>query len=252
MKIGIQVSSFKPLLKTSEEVRQVFSKIAMLGCEYVQLQWIYPEVPLCDIADALESSGMRSVGLQDFYQLILDNFDYYVELNRLTGGRYVTVSRIPDRLKSREGLSEFVAELRQMQKRLDEFGQELNFHPVSADFAAVPGMDAVAYILDAMPELKLCLDLLHLNRSCDDMPAFIRRYSGRIKMVHFKDERDGQLVPAGSGEVRYSGIAEACLEAGVSYGFAEQESWNGDPYEALGDGLNWLVSQISAICSKFS
>ncbi len=244
MKTGIQASSLKPLLKTAGEVELAFSKMAALGCRYVQLQWIDPAVPPEAIAGALQASGLKTLGVQDFYQVVLENLEYYVNLNRVTGGRWVTVSRIPDALKTRAGLDIFISQLRQLQKKLDTFGQTLNFHPVTADFTAVPGLDAVGYILDAMPELALCLDLYHLNRNCPDMPGFIRRYSGRIPMVHFKDEREGKLVPAGSGEVNYEGVIPACLDAGVAYGFAEQESWQGDPYEALGQALAWLETEL--------
>lgn len=244
MKTGIQVSSLKPLLKTPEQVRQACEKMAALGCRYVQLQWIDPAVPMDQIAAALGENGLICVSVQDFYQTVCDNLEYYVNLNAATGGIWLTVSRIPQRCKSREGLDVFVEELRALQKQLEPLGQRINFHPVTADFTAVPDFDAVGYILDAMPELTLCLDLFHLNRNCGDMSRFIRRYAGRVPMVHFKDEDEtGKLVPAGQGRVNYSGVVEACREAGVEYGFAEQETWEGDPYDCLDQALVWLAGQ---------
>ena len=244
MKTGIQVSSLKPLLKTPEQVRQAFANMAALGCRYVQLQWIDPAVSLEDIRDALEQNGLISVSVQDFYQYVCENLEYYVNLNAITGGTWLTVSRIPERCKSREGLDIFVEELRNLDQKLRPLGQRVNFHPVTADFTAVPGMDAVSYLLDAMPELTVCLDLFHLNRNCGDMPGFIRRYAGRIPMVHFKDEDEtGKLVPAGQGRVNYTGVVKACREAGVEYGFAEQETWDSDPYDCLGQALAWLARE---------
>lgn len=244
MKTGIQVSSLKPLLKTPEQVRQAFANMAALGCRYVQLQWIDPAVSLEDIRDALEQNGLISVSVQDFYQYVCENLEYYVNLNAITGGTWLTVSRIPERCKSREGLDIFVEELRNLDQKLRPLGQRVNFHPVTADFTAVPGMDAVSYLLDAMPELTVCLDLFHLNRNCGDMPGFIRRYAGRIPMVHFKDEDEtGKLVPAGQGRVNYTGVVKACREAGVEYGFAEQETWDSDPYDCLGQALAWLAGE---------
>ena len=86
MKTGIQVSSLKPLLKTPEQVRQAFANMAALGCRYVQLQWIDPAVSLEDIRDALEQNGLISVSVQDFYQYVCENLEYYVNLNAITGG----------------------------------------------------------------------------------------------------------------------------------------------------------------------
>lgn len=244
MKTGIQVSSLKPLLTTPEQVRAAFERMAALGCGYVQLQWIDPAVPIGDIAAALEKSGMKSLGTQDFYTAVEMNLGYYVNLNAATKGSWLTVSRIPERCKTREGLDVFAEELRTLQEKLAPLGQKVCLHPVSADFAAVPGMNPVEYLLEKLPWLELCLDLFHLDKNCGDMPAFIRRYAGRIPMVHFKDHRDGRLVPAGRGQVNWNGVAKACLNAGVGYGLAEQETWENDPYDCLREAMQWLRGQL--------
>ncbi len=241
MKTGIQVSSLKPLLLTAEQVHLAFENIAALGCRYVQLQWIDPAVPIADIAEALKGNSLESVGIQDFYETVMDDIEYYVNLNQTTGGIWVAVSRIPERCKSPEGLDVFVQELRELESRLAFLGQKLCFHPVTGDFLAVPGLNAVEYLLEQLPDMALCLDLYHLNRCCGDMPGFIRRYAGRIPMVHFKDaDETGRLVPAGQGTVRWEGLMEECREAGVTWGFAEQEQWEGDPYDALTQALAWI------------
>lgn len=240
MNIGIQVSSLKPLLLTEEQVQQGFRKMKVLGCNVVQLQWIDPSVSIDSIAQALRNNGIDSVSVQDFYESVLQNFEYYAMLNSATGGTWLCVSRIPDRLKSLHGLDAYIEELREMQKKLDSLGQKLCFHPVSADFTAVPGMNAVEYLLEHMPELTLCLDLYHLNRNCSDMPAFIRRWGNRICMVHFKDAIGDTLVPTGQGDTDWTRVVEACLEVGVPYAFVEQERWANDPFECLKEALDWF------------
>ena len=246
MKIGIQVSSLKPLLLTTEQVQTAFSKMKSLGCHVVQLQGIDPAVCIGAIAMALQARCMVSTSVQDFYDSVCNNFAYYTALNAATGGTWLCVSRIPERLKSLEGLKCFIEELREMQKKLDPLGQKLCFHPVSGDFAAVPGIHAVEYLLEHMPELKLCLDLYHLNRNCTDMPGFIRRFGHRICMVHFKDAVGDTLVPVGQGDTDWTGVIEACLEVGVPYAFVEQEKWNRNPYDCLDEAIDWLVQKLSS------
>ena len=46
MKTGIKVSSFKPVLRTEQEVTVAFEKMAAMGCGSVQIQWIDPSVPV--------------------------------------------------------------------------------------------------------------------------------------------------------------------------------------------------------------
>jgi sugar phosphate isomerase/epimerase len=63
-------------------------------------------------------------------------------------------------------------------------------------------------------------------------------------MVHFKDEKEGVLVPAGQGEVNWDGVVKACLEAKVPYGFVEQERWERDPYNCMKEAMDWLEEEI--------
>lgn len=247
MKPGIQVSSLKPLLMDGKQVRAAFANMKKLGCVVVQLQWIDKGVSAEEIARAMAENGIASVSVQDFYQLVEQDFEYYVNLNKATGGKWLCVSRIPEEYKSREGLDAYISRLRCMQKKLDEHGQKLCFHPVSTDFAAVPGFDSVGYLFDAMPELDICLDLYHLNRNCTDMPRFIRKYTGRVCMVHFKDAVGDTLVPAGQGEVNWDGVVKACVETGVPYGFVEQERWDRDPYVCLREALMWLEKEMNSV-----
>ena len=243
MQIGIQVSSVKPLLQNGEQVRAAFRNMAGLGCKAVQLQWIDKSVSAEEIAAALKENGLVSVGVQDFYTLVREDLEYYVNLIAVTGGPWLCVSRIPEEYKSRQGLESYRRELLELMAYLKTRGQKLCFHPVTADFRAVPGMDPVAWLMDHLPELQLCLDLYHLNRNCGDMPGYIRRYAGRICGVHFKDAVGDTLVPAGRGEVNWNGVVAACREAGVPYGFAEQETWDRDPYECLGEAMAWIAGQ---------
>lgn len=245
MKTGIQISSLAPLMQGRQASEAVFSRVRELGCGVVQLQWLDPSLPPQEAAQILRNNGIVSVSVQDFYETVRENFSYYTQLNAATGGTWLCVSRIPDRLKTRQGLDAFAGELSEMEARLTPLGQKLCFHPVTADFTAVPGMDAVAYLLEAMPRLPLCLDLYHLNRNCNDMPGFIRRHGSRICMVHFKDSRDGRLTPAGMGDTDWTGVVDACLEAGVPYGFVEQETWQEDPYWSMSAALDWLNGQLA-------
>ncbi len=245
---GIQVSSLKPLLLTTEQVQEAFAHMKAIGCDTVQLQWIDPSVSPEDIAAAMKENSIHSVSVQDFYDTVVSDFAYYVRLNAVTGGTWLCVSRIPERLKSPEGLDAYIAELRAMQDQLTPTNQKVCFHPVSGDYTAVPGMNAVEYLLDHMPELEICLDLYHLNRNCLDMPGFIRRYGKRICMVHFKDSIGDTLVPAGQGEARWDGVVAACLEVGIPYAFVEQERWDRDPYDCLKEAMDWLDREMSLTC----
>lgn len=242
---GVQISSLKPLLLTEEQVKSAFHKVRAMGCDTVQLQWIDRSVPVSAVARALKEAGLSSVSVQDFYETILENKEYYISLNRETGGTWMCISRIPERLKSREGLDKYVQELRDFNRLLVSCGQTLCLHPVSADFSPIEGINPVEYILSAMPELSVCLDLYHLARSGLSITRWLRKYADRVCMVHFKDARGDVLVPAGQGDIDWTNVVKACLHTGVPYAFVEQERWNRDPFDCLSEALDWLDGEIA-------
>ena len=249
MEAGIQVSSLKPLLFSVAGVDMAFGKIARMGVGTVQLQWIDRSVPPSEIAALLEKWGLNSVSVQDLYTTVREDLDYYVELNRLTGGHWLCISRIPEAYRSANGLECYAEELIELQHRLEPLGQRLCFHPVRGDFEPVEGIEPVSWLMERLPWLELCPDLYHLARAGKNLSDWLRRYEGRVCMVHFKDSRfhpDGseQLVPAGQGDINWTGTVKTCLETGVPYAFVEQERWDRDPYDCLDEALSWLRGEM--------
>ena len=102
--------------------------------------------------------------------------------------------------------------------------------------------------MERLKWLDLCWDLYHVHKAGLSIVDTLHKYPHRVCMVHFKDFRrlpDGTelLVPAGQGEINWSGVVRACREIGVPYAFVEQEHWDRDPYECLGEALDWLRAQ---------
>lgn len=254
---GIQVSSFKPVLTTGDEVRTAFRNMRNMGCDTVQLQWINFSVSPETVVQAMEEEGIRSVSTQDFYQTVVQRREYFIRLNHLCGSEWVCVSGIPGQYLSAEGVKKFAEELSGFVRELESEGLKLCFHPRHFDFrpkqeASGGSVDLVERLMERLPDsAALCLDLYHVNHAGMSMEDTIRKYRGKVCMVHFKDYRrvDGQevLVPAGAGDTDWSGALAACVETGIPYGFVEQERWEGDPFLRLKEGFDWLKKSLESV-----
>ena len=247
MKIGVQISSLKPLLTTAQQVEDALARLARMGVDTVQLQWIDPAVSIPEIDEALMASGIASVSVQDFSTAILQNPGYYLDLNAVTGGTWLCLSRVPER--TRAGLEQYAQALESLRDRAAELDQKLCFHPVAADLAPIDGVCPVDFLMERLKWLDLCWDLYHVHKAGLSIPDTLRRYPHRVCMVHFKDFKvlpDGTelLVPAGRGDIDWTGAVETCREIGVPYAFAEQERWDRDPYDCLGEALDWLRREM--------
>ena len=243
MKIGVQISSLKPLLTTAQQVEAALARLARMGVDTVQLQWIAPAVSIPEIGEALMGSGIASVSVQDFSTAILQDPGYYLDLNALTGGTWLCLSRVPERTLA--GLERYAQRLEVLRDRAAALDQKLCFHPVAADLLPIDGVCSVDFLMERLKWLDLCWDLYHVHKAGLSIPDTLRRYPNRVCMVHFKDFKvlpDGTelLVPAGRGDIDWTGAVETCREIGVPYAFVEQERWDRDPYDCLGEALDWL------------
>jgi len=246
-RIGIQISSVRKYLQTPQDVLDSFRKVSASGYRFIQIQWIAPEVPAEFIHDALKETHLECIGTQDYFDVVVPQLDEVVAQNDLWGGQYVCVSGIPERYHSYEGCLAFARELDQLALRLEGQGKILNFHPRAADVLAFDGKNSLEVILEhTHAPFQYLLDVYHLVKAGFDAVDWIHRVQGRNDLIHFKDFRrnpDGSevLVPVGQGCIDWEPIFRACIETGVKYAFAEQESWLKDPFECLGECYTYIT-----------
>ena len=246
-KIGIQISSFKPLLTTPEGVLEVFRKVKALGYTYAQLQWIDPSVPDEAIRDALQESGLECLSTQEYYELYMADIDHVIRQNKMWGSKDICLSGIPKDMRSVEGINEMVSRMTPLLYRLKDEGITLSYHPRSQEFDLFDGVSGFDRIVDGMPDdMRICLDLFHTEKVGLDSAALIRKYDGRIDMVHFKDDRtfpDGtrELTPIGQGHINWQPIISAVNATRVQYALAEQETWLSDPYECFAQSYAYIT-----------
>lgn len=253
LKAGIQVSSVKVHMQTVEDVWSTMKKFGDMGYTEAQLQWISKDVPIAEVAAALKASGMNSWGIQDYYELVREDMDYYMGLCEATGGKYLCLSGIPADYKedgkvTLEGLRRMAADLNKLVEELAEKDMIATFHPRWQEYEMVEGKPATAWLMELTdPRFQLTLDLNHVVRAGEDPVAWIRNFKGRQDMVHYKDMVDATreksvLVPAGQGCLDGEAIFAACREADVKVVFAEQESWHKDPFECLKESYDFFVA----------
>ncbi len=248
-RVGIQISSVKKYLQTPEDVRSSFLKVGAIGYRVIQIQWVSPAVPDAVIRDALEEASLECVGTQDYTHEVLPRLDAVIAQNRLWGGKYVCISGIPEAQMNPEGCAAFGRELTETAKKVRDAGMALIFHPRYQEFAPFGGATGVRILMDnTPPDFQLELDVFHAHKAGLDPAALIREYEGRMDLVHFKDMGTGAngeviLTPVGQGLLDWDAIIGACVDTGIKVVLAEQESWQKDAFECLGESFSFIVSK---------
>lgn len=247
-KLGIQISSVREHLQTPEDVLESFKKVSDIGYNAIQIQWINPEIPKEIIHAALEETNLYCLGTQDYYDIVVANLDEVIACNDLWGGTYVTVSGIPERYHSYEGCLEFVGELNRLSEYLETKGKILAFHPRYKDVFPYGEQNSLELIFEnTRREVQFLLDIYHIIYADLDPVEWIHKVQGRNDLIHFKDgmeSGDGKqvLMPVGHGAIAWGPIFEATIETGVKYAFAEQETFEEEPFHCLGKSYDYLVA----------
>lgn len=252
MKVGIQVSSFKPILKSQEEVQVAFREIKGMGADYVQLQWIDHSVEIDDIAKALQEYELIAVSVQEMFNEFEKEPAYYYELCKVCGCDELCLSRIPETCDDVASIKEYALELCAIHETLQKEGKHLSFHPTKNDYAIINGenISKLDVLLSYLPnDITLCLDLYHVEHAGLSIVETLRKYSNRVSEVHFKDYKtlaDGSevLVPAGQGCIEWQEAIDTCLKQNVLYAYVEQEKWDKDPFRCLEEAFSWLNALI--------
>lgn len=245
---GIQISSVRAYLQTPADVLASFRKVSAIGYRVIQIQWIAPSVPAEFIRAALVETGLTCAGTQDYYEVVTAQLDEVIAINDLWGSGNICVSGIPERCRSEEGCLAFATELNALSQRLEKQGKVLSFHPRRTDVIPFGERNSLDLLLEnTRAEMQFVLDIYHLVRAGIDPVDWIHRTRGRCDLVHCKDFQSGPdgkevLVPTGQGRIAWAPIFQACAENGVKYGFAEQESWQKDPFECLAESYAYMIA----------
>jgi sugar phosphate isomerase/epimerase len=251
MEIGIQISSVKKYLQTPANVLKSLKKCANIGYKCIQIQWISPDVPNEAIRDALLESGLECIGTQESFKEVFPNIDKYIAKNKMWNGKYICSSAtgMENTFATVLECLDAAKQFNKMAKRLKDEGLIFAFHPHNSTIVEVGGKTSLDIILEnTSGDVQINLDMYHIQTSGNDPAEWIKKTAGRADMAHFKDYKTVRsntvLCPVGQGVIRWEDIIKACKETNVKYCFAEQESWEKDAFECLGECYQYIKSKV--------
>ena len=151
---------------------------------------------------------------------------------------------------------DFAKEADEMAAKLKEEGIDLYYHNHHVEFVRYDGKYLLDIIKDNTKNIGFELDTHWIHRGGEEPVSFIKKYAGRIRLLHLKDYRIGEVkMPEGkfdaktfmdafTGAVQFAEVGEgtlpikACIEAGLEggseYFLIEQDDCYGrDPFESL-------------------
>jgi sugar phosphate isomerase/epimerase len=128
--------------------------------------------------------------------------------------------------------------------RAQEFGLRAIFHNHWGEFGRVATGERLWEGLTAIQGLGLEVDLGWVWAAGEDPVELLRSVAGRCPLIHLKDvRRDGETTrdtPLGDGELDWTAIVPAAVEAGAEWLIVEQDDPGDDPIGALRRSFSYI------------
>lgn len=251
---GVQLYTVRDQI--GRDAATVLERLAAIG--YVELEILQGTLPV--VAPIAKTLGLSIVSVHlDGPTATGEGLAAFITQAKAHGVRYLVVPFVPtaDRPTGRAGFAQLARRLTRMSEQVSAAGLQLAYHNHAFEFGQ--DRDGTRWLDVLMQEtaasgMKLELDVFWAAITGADPVEVIRRYPGRIALMHLKDKNpsvarslvESQVPPTafvevGSGALDFPAILAASRSAGVAHYFVEQDATPGDPVQSLSKSYAYLA-----------
>lgn len=197
--IGVQAFTLREefaehgLFETFRRVREIgyrtaeLSAVAMTPENVAELARVRAELDIDFVSISGGVTGDES---------LLSTFDKFVtDANTLGAGRIRIGMLPPEAMATPATVAAFADTCEAVATRLAGEGIILHYHNHHIDFAKYDGRHLLDVIAERSPSVGLEIDAHWVQRGGLDPATVLRKYTGRVAMVHLKDYRIARLAP---------------------------------------------------------
>jgi sugar phosphate isomerase/epimerase len=264
--IGIQMSTIK---KKVEELGayETLKACAEMGYHCMEVS----QIPMtkenvsgmrraCDeygIKIAANTAALEPMAAGQPGEFLTTDFDKIVEDCKALNTDMLRIGMLPlTCMGSHDKAIDFVKRADEMAERLGEHGIDLYYHNHHVEFVKYDGQYLLDIIKDNTKKMGFELDIHWIHRGGENPVEFIKRYAGRIRLLHLKDYRIAQIRMPEDGDymkvfrdqfynlVEFAEVGEGnlpikeCIEAGLAGGseyflIEQDDTYGRDPFESL-------------------
>lgn len=237
------------------DLQGTLKQVRDAGFEHVQWSGM-PPMPAEEIRAALDAAGLKAIAAHCAIEPFEQNFDQEVTFWKTVGACDVAPGgMMKDCTGTLDAWRRGAARLDAIGARLREVGMRLSYHNHDREFQRLPGDDRclldILYDSTQPENLYAELDTCWVQAGGADPAAYIRKYAGRCPIIHVKDmkaDRDARgrpiFSPLGEGVLDWEEIFDAAREARVEWCVYEQDTCEGDLFEAVRTSYRFLQQHL--------
>lgn len=265
-KLGVQMMMLRDKV-AQLGVYEVLKKIKDIGFTSVEVSQI-PMTPenVLQMKKASKDFGVEIAALSASIEPMMEgmeslstHFDKIVDDCKTLNCTYLRVGMLPfNAIGSYEKSVAFAKICDEYAEKLKEHGIKLYYHNHHVEFVKYDGKYLLDILRDNTKLIGFEIDVHWVQRAGENPVTFLKKYHGRLELVHLKDykivepdfsgldlrkdmsaffQRFTDIVrfaEIGEGNLDFTSIIEASIETNAKYLFIEQdETYGRDPFESL-------------------
>lgn len=222
---------------TAKDMAGALREVAAIGYSHVETAG-YGNLSFEEMRAALRDNNLKvSSILANLFEL-QDDLQRVIDEAHQLETRYVSCPYLSPEWQNKHGYLAIAKVLNQIGSTVHAAGLQLCYHNHAFEFEqydGVYGLDLI-YANSDSQFLQAEIDTYWVQKGGLDPAAYIRRYQGRVPLLHIKDMGDDEaqsFAEIGTGTLDWPAIFAAAEEGGVSAYIVEQDICPGDPLDSL-------------------
>ena len=243
MRIAVQTYTLRDQM--TSDFWGTLRRIAAMGYAGVELTDVRGIMRAEDLQSRLETMSLCVVGVHVSLEQIESELDEVLDYYSEVGVDHITVPYVPqERRNTAHDWMALGGLLSEAGSCARERGMILGYHNHDFEmkkYDGVTGLDILLRAADAR-NLQWEPDTFWIQYGGENPVEYIKRYAGRIGLMHIKDMTVGaekKFAPVGTGILDWSAIIPAAKAAGIPWLIVEQDDCYGaSPLDIIAESLH--------------
>jgi sugar phosphate isomerase/epimerase len=245
-RVGLQLYTVRDAMQ--KDVPGTLAKVAQIGYKEVEFAGYFGHSPN-EIRELLKKNGLTSPSSHVAYPESMEAWKKTVDEAKTAGHQYVTVAWTPEDKRTGPDAWKRIADTYNQAGRVaKDAGLRFAYH--NHDYELAKSGDVVpldALFQDTDPALVTFeMDLYWMVHGGADPLAYMKKYPGRVGMVHVKDAKgdaEKTMTAVGQGTIDFKKIFEWDEDHGahIKHYFVEHDQ-PADPFASITTSYNYLAN----------
>lgn len=235
MSIPVAVQLYTLRDETAKDFVGVLEKVAQIGYTGVEFAG-YGDMTAVQMKGHLDRLGLKAAGSHVGLDLLKNKLDEVIEYNLEIGNKYLVCPWA--KFETKEEWIEFAHFLNSVGEKCKVKGLQVGYHNHAHEFISYDGEYALDIIFrETDPELVVAeIDTYWVQHAGIDPVGYIKKYAGRLPLVHQKDMEAGEakgFTEVGNGIMDIKAIYNTSKDLGAQWFIVEQDKCNRPQIESV-------------------